>query len=840
MIKILNVSKTYETRDRKVNALNNINVEFPDRGMVFILGKSGSGKTTLMNLIGGLDKADFGKIQYIDSKRNFDILQLSNDKQEEYRNLILGYIFQDFNLISNCNVEENIKFVLEQQNVEDIQEKTIDDKVNEIIKYVELEGMEKSKISELSGGQIQRVAIARAVVKRANVILADEPTGNLDYKTSLKIMELLKKISKQCLVIIVTHDENLANMFGDKIVNISNGIIENETQVYEENINYKISINKYSNDGFSEIFNNKRAAMLFLEKEVFNDKYNSVNVVYEEIENKSKENNDVKTEKKVESKLSYKRLLKFAYLNFKEYKIKNVINMIVMGILFGIICFIFGLIFSNKIYSEIKYISENLSEIVLKQNKEYEDEFDSVIGTVLHSSEDILQLKDKYIDDKQIIESFSDVEIKYNDNFYIVDIWIDFQDYILVEGEKPQNENEICITDYIAKQIFANNECVGCSIDLFGVKFVVTGIIKTDFLENDIIAKIKKGCLSTKEYDDLKYIYQRCVCNKDILNYLNKASKTLALNAADFTSKGKTSYINSNLIFSSVLNLSNEDYIIYGRKPQNTKEIMVSYEFAIINDMIQEDGFEYNKEWQFIDIYDEKYNGSYINYVNLFDYLSEFTIVGVVDNYNGEYVSDIYLNSDTYNIIKTKFYEKRKDMIIFSLDNVKKVDLKNLLYSCKEKNITVDEGIVQIIDGFFESKNEMLYLFLAIMIVFVVIVFMLNVSNIIDNIELRKKNIGIMKALGVKRKSIYNIFLIQIFITSFVIIIIGIISMETLNHFANIVINIKAETYKVSYFGCEKLYMLFIIPVFLVFNVIYTYFLMRKIDKIKIIKLIKG
>ncbi|MBQ2981666.1 MAG: ABC transporter ATP-binding protein/permease [Lachnospiraceae bacterium] len=839
MIKILNVSKTYETKDRTVKALDNINVEFPDRGMVFILGKSGSGKTTLMNLIGGLDKADFGKIQYIDSRKSFDVLQLNDVMQEEYRNLIMGYIFQDFNLISNCNVEENIKFVLEQQNIEGVQDISIDDKVRDIIKYVELEGMEKSKISDLSGGQIQRVAIARAVVKNSNVILADEPTGNLDYKTGLKIMELLKNISKRCLIIVVTHDENLANMFGDKIINISNGMIESEKLINEDNIEYRISIEKSLNEKYNEIFNSKRAAMLFLENIIFNDKYNSVNVIYEEIYKNSKENDSIKTINKAQSKLGFKRLLKFAYLNFKEFKLKNIINTIVMGILFGIFCFVCGLIFSNKIYSETKYVSDNLREIVFKQNKEYKDDFDNLIENIIYSSEDILWCVDKYIDEKQIIESYSEVEIKIGENYNIVDIWIDYQDYELLEGKKPDKENEICITDFIAELMFENNEAIGCTVDFFNTKFVVSGIIKTDFIETDIINKMEKGQLTPTEYDSIKYIYQRCICNKDILNYLNKSVQVIEIEASDFTLKGKTSYINSDLMFSSALNFSDNDYLIYGRKPEKTNEIMVSYEFAIINNMINEEGFECKEEWAFIDIYDKKFNEAYINYVNLFDYLSEFKIVGVVDNYNGEFVSDIFLYDNMFRNIKNVYFDKTKDMKVFSLNHIDNKELENILYRCQEKDITIDEGVVEVIDGFFESKNNMSYLFVAIMIVFAVIVFMLNISNIVDNIDLHKRNIGIMKALGVNKKELHKIFYIQSTITTFVLILIGLITMFIINYISNIVLNIKLETNNICYFGGEKMYLFVIVLAFFMFNMIYIKFLMRRIDKIKIIKLIK-
>lgn len=840
MIKISNVSKTYVTDNREVKALNNINIEFPDYGMVFILGKSGSGKTTLMNMMGGFNRADTGKIYYIDNNKKYDVLQMNYSEQEKYRNLVLGYVFQDFNLLNNCNVEENIRFVLEQQSIGGKTAPDIDDKIRKIIKYVDLEGMKKSRISELSGGQIQRVAIARALVKEPNIILADEPTGNLDYKTSLKIMDLLKNISKQCLVVIVTHDESLANMFGDKIIYISDGEVVGETDKSDTKISYKISIkDNISGELTDKIFNSRKNVMQYMEKIIFKEKLNDINIVCEETE-KSEQCNKVifESEEKNDKRLSWKRLFKFAYLNYSEYKVKNIVNIIVMGFIFGIICFFGSLIFSDKTKSETRYIAQNSPNVVLCENKEYEDSFGNIKENIVYKSEDILQLAHTIGTDK-ITECFSGVEIEFGEKYISADIWIDYQDYSLISGAKPEKGNEICITDYQAKLLDMDNECIGSTISIFGVDFFVTGIIKTDYHERDIINRMNNGKITLKEYDEIKYVYQRCVCSEKIISYIAQASEAINICASDFTLKGIASYVNSNIAYTSVSNLSGNDHVIYGRMPEEPKEIAVSYEFAVINDMLTEDGYECKKEWRFVDIYDEAYNGAYDNYVNMYDYLNGFTVVGIIENNEDVYKSELILCNEDYNNIRESFFQKRKDMLVFNLKGTNFYDLKKMLIYCQKKGITIDESVVQIIDGFFESKDNIWYLLGAIMLVFVTILLMMNISGISDNVDTNKKNIGILKALGVKKKSIHNIFYIQDVLAVLFIEIIGVISLIIINSIVNMVINAKVETNGVCFAGVEYRFMIIVLFSLFAINIFCVNKVMRKVDKVPIISLLK-
>lgn len=215
MIKIKNVSKAYALTDEKNKiALYNVNMTLPEKGMVFICGTSGSGKSTLLNILGGIDKPTRGTVV-------FDGISFSGftDKDySDYRNNMVGFIFQEFNLIENIDVEQNLMLPLNLQN-----EKKDVSSVEKALKDVGLEGFEKRKINELSVGEMQRVAIARALIKKPRIILADEPTGNLDAAAAKDVFKMLKALSKENLVVIVTHDVESAKLYSDFIVGLANG-----------------------------------------------------------------------------------------------------------------------------------------------------------------------------------------------------------------------------------------------------------------------------------------------------------------------------------------------------------------------------------------------------------------------------------------------------------------------------------------------------------------------------------------------------------------------------------------------------------------------------------------
>lgn len=227
MIELKNVTKEYKVgRGKKVVALNNISLNLPSKGMIFVIGKSGSGKSTLLNLLGFLDKPTSGDL-IVNSK---NVKKFKNKEIDFYRNTGIGFVFQDFNLIENFNVYKNIELALDLQ-----KKKCPQSKLDEILQVVGLDGLGKRKISELSGGQKQRVAIGRAIIKNPSVILADEPTGNLDEENSTQIFNILKNLSLNHLVVVVSHNLELARVYADRIIEIEEGNITNDQVINQVN-----------------------------------------------------------------------------------------------------------------------------------------------------------------------------------------------------------------------------------------------------------------------------------------------------------------------------------------------------------------------------------------------------------------------------------------------------------------------------------------------------------------------------------------------------------------------------------------------------------------------------
>ena len=222
MIVLKEIEKIYLTKNSpQVVALKNINLTFESKGMVFITGKSGCGKSTLLNILGALDSCTSGSM-IIENK---NINEFTEKELDNYRNSYVGFVFQEFHVLNAYNVYDNIRLAKELQ-----QEKISEKELDTYLEKVSLTNLGKRKMNELSGGQKQRIAILRALIKNPRIILADEPTGNLDKINSEQIFEILKEISQEKLVIIVTHDLEAAQKYADRIIELKDGEIINDTK----------------------------------------------------------------------------------------------------------------------------------------------------------------------------------------------------------------------------------------------------------------------------------------------------------------------------------------------------------------------------------------------------------------------------------------------------------------------------------------------------------------------------------------------------------------------------------------------------------------------------------
>ena len=240
MIRIENLNKYYNRhRNNQIHVIDNTSLELPDKGLVALLGPSGCGKTTLLNAIGGLDKVNSGKI-YINDKK---ITTINTYRKDKMRNLQVGYIFQDYKLIDSKSVYDNVAMVLRMIGIKD--KKEVKKRVEYILERLGIYRYRYRPCGMLSGGERQRVGIARALVKNPDIILADEPTGNLDSKNTIEIMNIIKSISKDKLVILVTHEVPLAKFYATRIIEVLDGkVVKDYQNKNSDNLDYRID-NKF-------------------------------------------------------------------------------------------------------------------------------------------------------------------------------------------------------------------------------------------------------------------------------------------------------------------------------------------------------------------------------------------------------------------------------------------------------------------------------------------------------------------------------------------------------------------------------------------------------------------
>lgn len=479
MIKLSNLNKYYFKGERhQIHVVNNVTLEFPKAGFVTILGASGSGKTTLLNIIAGLDKYDSGTITYGD--KVFD--KYNMDEVDALRNEKMGYIFQNYLLITNFTVYDNLRVALEAIDVVDPLEQK--KRIEYALKCVGLFKYRKKKVKNLSGGQMQRVSIARCIVKNSEVIIADEPTGNIDSENTIQIMNILKKISETKLVILVTHELNIARYYSDRIIQIkdgqiiSDGIVSNngtlntqtDRKIYLGDLNNentalnKINFELYVDDASTEsdLIIAVRNDTIYVKssKKIVNLNESSIELIngpYEEPKNVIEDFDFDTSWYQDPAKSSKKDFVRTNFFNgFREFKnqgkskIVFIIINIILGILIGT-CFInFGK-FTHVVYSDVTL--DPVGQVVTNSITDY--------NTVAPNNDKSIYLDafDAGVINNVIPFDYTTYYFHYKENFvfserYNIKYWVyPYQEDIkLLSGDRPHN-NEIVIGKKLADEV---------------------------------------------------------------------------------------------------------------------------------------------------------------------------------------------------------------------------------------------------------------------------------------------------------------------------------------------------------------------------------------------------
>ena len=760
MLSLKNVNK-YFNRHKKneIHVINNISLDFSDSGMVALLGPSGCGKTTLLNAIGGMDSIKSGKI-YVNGKK---ISSKINYKVDKIRNLNIGYIFQDYKLVDNLSVFDNVKLVLTMLGIKDKNE--IKSRVEYVLDCVGMLRYKRRPASMLSGGERQRVGIARALVKNPNIILADEPTGNLDSKNSLEIMKIIKSISKDRLVILVTHEVNLAKFYADRIIELKDGtVVRDYINSDKEDLDYTIDNNIYLKDfdkhdvikdddkNINIYLDNKDKIKLDIVVKNGNIYVNSKDniVVIDEDSNIELINDSYK--KIQESDIDkYKFNIVESKHKLRYSSIFNPISLIVNGfkkvfdysflkklLLIGFLLsgiFIMYSVSSISALYNIKdekfvtinknYLSVNLNKIRVDDYLGYEN-IDSVSYVLPGNS--IVSFRVNYKDYYQTYNSFDTL------NGSLTDINL-ISNSDLIYGNMPVNNNEVVVDKRCILSMF-NENGYAQMIGIKDVSDMIGRIINIDNLNDFVIVGIVDlGSPSIYAYKD-NFINILANSKKDNDGIMSSDAEYEDIKLYDYNLK------------------SNEIELKKGRMPTNDYEVIVN--------ISNSDSMPLNK------YIDNKVNDK------------KLLVVGYY--FSKDSLDCLLVNSNT---VKYDLITKSKDMVVMSNDKDKTIS------EFRDKGLNIEDSYSvsrkKYIDSNKDRVNTTMLVSLVILIISLIEVFLMIRASFLS----RVKSVGIYRAIGVKKRDIYRMFYGEIIAITTISSVPGII-------FAAYVLNILS---KIKYIG---------------------------------------
>ena len=737
MITLEKLNKYYnKNKKNEIHVIDNTNLKMPSSGLVCLLGASGSGKTTLLNVIGGLEKVNKGSI-YINNQK---ITQKSMRKVDKIRNLNIGYIFQDYKLIDNLTVFDNVALVLKMIGIKD--EEVIKKRVKFVLDTLNIYRYRNRPAGALSGGERQRVGIARAIVKDPDILLADEPTGNLDSRNTIEIMNIIKSISKTKLVILVTHEVNLAKFYASRIIEIEDGKVVNDYEnshndkldyIIENNIylkdiknhsklqNKQATINYYNEtdedldlvivvkNGNIYLKTNKNEKIEVIDqnsnieliddhyKEIDQETVNKYSFDFDSITNYSKR-------KKYSSILNPITLLINGFKRIKSYSFLK--KLLLLGYVAASMFVLFSIsrITAAKVVKDEKFIKENRTYLLINTPSLTIDKFNS------------------YTDLNNINYAFPGSSLVQFDLHY--DTFM--QNYNMVDNITGSISNLSLITkdDIYLGTMPVNDDEV-----------VIDKLLIDDLLDNEFAIVKMTG---TNTYEKFIGLYLTNVENKfKIVGISNKVSPSI--------------YVNDKYIYSILHNNQQDIY--------SATNVYSDYS---INDIKLKKGRLPINDYEALIGYDQRY---FYSIGSKLDNKINNTKLKVVGYYETkEESSIIYVNS---NMIKYDLINKSSSITISS--NNKDVTLKEL----NDKNLNAKDLYLTAREDYIKDNKDSVrsvIIFSSVIIAISLIEILLMVrSSFLSQI----KEVGIYRAIGVKKSDIYKMFLGEILAISLTASLLG-------------------------------------------------------------------
>lgn len=833
MIRLVNINKYYKSSAGQFHALKNINLTLPDQGMVYIVGKSGSGKSTLLNIIGGIDNYDSGQllienttnINGIINTTSLDTTSFTKSDYNSYRNTYIGFIFQEFNVIKGLTIYENIALSLELQQ---ISVQTHHEDIMNIIERVGLKGKEHRRINEISGGERQRVAIARALIKDPKVIIADEPTGNLDSKNRDIVMNILKELSKEKLVLIVTHDKHLSKIYGDREITIKDGEITSDHLLHQENLQ-------------------------------------NIVPTHHEL-------------KQISPKWTVS--FKLAWKGFKLNKIRFILIIILFSISLVFAGAVINLYLTDTTEMYTKFQEDNGNFVINLSNKYDYKGTKVTTGFFYHNlatakknfttktdypmySYNSMQVEipiTKNYQEKVDEKSFWQPEINYITT-YENKLEIEQAFDIIYEDLSIKADYKCYITDYLADSLnnylyfgesLISNNLLGKTIQVNGSKnkFTIIGIIQTNYYDF--------YQLGSKLFTDEK----RFAAFEDNLSIYNSLFITTTTYENFYSSKNLTYYYDNilydnngtieafdNIKFTYVNATSSDSlYQNTGAMPQEKQkgeiaQVAVSKGFVEQVLKINPNNLNYiwsgeeGKKVPRLTLNNSTAYSFYLCGVKRIPTSLEFNITGIIDSEELIIYSPEITESTQFNdYIKSSYIAGGFLTVKISTDQTTNQEIyRNLL----DNGININNPSfkkLQLVDDFI---NDNIYLFAALFFVFCLFSILMIFNFIIINIKNSTRDIGIYMSLGMNGFKIALIYLFQVLIVSAIAMLIGIIGSTLMLLFidlsfsSQVVVNFTILTN--TFLGVFGVFLLaFVTPVIAIASPLFSLSRKKPIDVIKL------
>ncbi|MBQ1812923.1 MAG: ABC transporter ATP-binding protein/permease [Bacilli bacterium] len=750
MIKINKLNKYFNKgKKNEIHVINDTTLELSDTGLVALLGPSGCGKTTLLNAIGGLDNVNSGDI-YINDKK---MTRFLSSKKDELRTLNIGYIFQDYHLIEELSVYDNVAIVLKMIGIKDKIE--IKKRVDYVLERVGLYKYRKRNVGMLSGGERQRVGIARAIVKNPDIIIADEPTGNLDSKNTIEVMNIIKSISKNKLVILVTHEKDIANFYASRIIEILDGkVVKDKENIHNNDLDYRIEnkiylkdiknhetikSNNLSIDYYSE--DNKKLNVKIVVKngniyiesdsknklevidndstlELVNDTYKKINKeTYEKYNFDFNEiiNNNIKL--KYSSIFNPITLLISGFKKIKSYPILKKILLVgffisSMFVLYSVsnIAGILNVEDKDFVTHNKSYLSINLNKINKDNYLEYEKNED--INYILPGNSSVI-FSIKYDFYLQTIDAIDTINASLSSLNMI-------SNKDLVYGRMPENDHELVI-DKMA-------------------------------LESTIKRKLAQqvGITDSKDYLDLNI-------------QIDNMDKFKIVGITDLQSPSIYTFEDMfiNILSNSKVGTNTDYGFIEDYSYQSDNKLL---DYKLVSDLKIKQGRLPEKDYEVIVNYDERYSYPLNKQIDKKVNDKKLKVVGY-------YTNDINNMLVSNNTIKYKLLDDNKEIIVYPKD---KDRVTNYF---KEKSIKVQDIYDKDKKDYMEERKEYVKSSSLVAIIMLSISLVEIYLMIRSSFLSRIKEVGILRAIGIKKMDIYKMFLGEILAITLTASTLGLIVM---------------------------------------------------------------